>query len=212
MSSKQEQEQEKQEKEKEQFQECTICQEPVIDEIKMTCEAAHSFCFRCIVKDVETHGILKPCPNCRNGLKYILVQNYRSKNNKADISTDPFYTLKYFEDCLPILNKISNQGQKSCLISEVLLQLYVSNKKQLKFAKKHNVDEVFDIIKWSQNYQKPKVNGPAFSFTTVPITRSSDGDTAAGTRDLTDIGIDLLTSFLTNELRGSNSNSGHGSR
>jgi len=66
--------------------ECTICQETVVDEIKMTCPASHSFCFKCILKDVETNSILKPCPNCQTGLKYILILN-RSKISSFKIQT-----------------------------------------------------------------------------------------------------------------------------
>ena len=208
--------------------ECTICQEPVTDEIKMTCAASHSFCFKCILKDVETNGQLKPCPNCQTGLKYILVLN-RSKN--VNNSTEPFYTIKFFEECLPLLNKIALSGpdsEKSCLISEFTLLLYIKNKKQLKHVKQcitngSDIDDIFDLIKWIRPQGRSSLSLPQ-SFSNIlfnsgsgsgPIGPSgpigsigpndvvnNQGSTriSGNATEIAEMGAELLTNFLANEI------------
>ena len=192
---------------------CTICQDRVKDEIKMTCEASHSFCFKCILQDVETHGLLKPCPNCRNGLKFILMLN-KLKNDVVNNVSDPFYSTKYFEECLPILNKIvKDNGQKSCLISEEILLLYIKNKKQLKIAKQFNIEEVFDTIKWVKPIKSTSNRGGLIDITNIMngLQGPQQGPPQGSPQvprpvpiprpvDLTEIGTEYLTNFFINEL------------
>ena len=141
---------------------CAICTEQVIDEIRMTCEAEHPFCFKCILKDISTNNSLKPCPLCKNGSKYIMIP-YKKHLSNTDI--EPFYTIKYFKECLPILNKIVQNPIKSCLISEYTLLLYIKNKRQITLVKQqHSVDEVFDLIKWV----RPPNNAPVSS--NIPVS------------------------------------------
>ena len=130
------------------------------------------------------------------------TNNGNNGNNSNNNITDKFYTIKYFEECLPILNKIIKApDNKSCLISEEILKLYVKNKKQLKFAKQFDIDEVFDIIKWVN----PKTTFiPVSIFTTNQQDNQQDNQqqqtTGRSSTDFTEIGAELLTNFFTNEI------------
>jgi len=136
-------------------EECSICQLPIVEKISLTCPAAHSFCFKCILDYIEKHQELKSCPNCRNGLKFITLGHV--DDEETDPETDPYYTIKYFKECLPILYKIKKQ--ESYLISEYMLLLYLANKKQLELMK--NKPENFDLIKWiTPKFKKPSYQQP----------------------------------------------------
>jgi hypothetical protein len=131
--------------------ECSICYNPIIDKVFMTCSSQHPFCFKCLLQNVEANSELKSCPNCRGGDKFIML------TNETIPSGTGFYSLDYFKKSLPILQKILGDSvtANTCLISELILVCYVKNKKQLNIAHKlissgDSIDDIVPFIKWDE--------------------------------------------------------------
>jgi hypothetical protein len=154
--------------------ECSICYNKINDShVEMTCMSRHSFCFKCIIENVETHSELKPCPLCRGGSKYILLNLGQATKG----STGSFYSTDYFLESLPIINKlIKCKFTNSCLVSEEALVFYVKNKKQINMfnklvrdrkeenAEEDTIDELIDCIKWERKDEsKRSIFGSLFN-------------------------------------------------
>ncbi len=145
--------------------ECSLCNEQMIDKVSMTCTAQHSFCFKCILKNIEVNSTLKTCPNCRGGDKFIVFPNI-SPNNLG--GSNDFYSLVYFTKSLPIIQKILNYQGNSCLISENILLFYIKNKKQIDIAHKlipdYKIDDLILLIKWDKQPDLLNLASDAFGF------------------------------------------------
>ncbi len=139
--------------------ECSVCFNQIVDKIFMTCSSQHSFCFKCILQNIEANSELKSCPNCRGGDKFIMLTN--------DLNTtgaNGFYSLEYFKKSLPIMQKILGDSItiNTCLVSENILVCYVKNKKQLDIAHKlvslgESIDAIVAILKWDEKKQPGNV-------------------------------------------------------
>lgn len=128
--------------------ECSICQSELKDKINMSCGAQHEFCFECILKNVEITGELRTCPLCNGGDKFIILGV-----NQQHQHTDNYYSTYLFVKSLPIIKKIlKDKSQNTCVISEKILQFYISNKTQLEFVhtlnKDYELDEIIKYIRW----------------------------------------------------------------
>jgi len=130
--------------------ECSICYNPIVDKVSMTCSSQHTFCFKCLLKSIETNHELKSCPNCRGGDKFIMITG-----DLGSTEVNDFHTLVYFKKSLPLLQKILNDSVNvnTCLISELLLVCYVRNKKQLDIAHRllgldYKIEDIVPLIKW----------------------------------------------------------------
>jgi hypothetical protein len=176
--------------------ECAICQSDTDDPVSMTCNSQHQFCFKCILKAIETTKKMPPCPSCRGGDRYIILP---TKNISTEISENPeeyFYTTKYFKTALPTLQQIfygSGHSGNSCLIAEQLLLIYALNKKQLRIldilvSAGEKVNDVIHFIKWSFY----KENGNRVPMTTIPLTTTFES--------YVNEGVDSLSDMIFNEL------------
>ena len=132
--------------------ECSICFNPIVDKVSMTCSSQHPFCFKCLLQNVEANAELKSCPNCRGGDKFIMLTNDTTLH-----SNDSFYSLQYFKKSLPIIQKILGDivTANTCLISETILVFYVKNKKQIDAVHKlmsvgESLDTVVSVIRWDE--------------------------------------------------------------
>lgn len=154
---------------------CSVCYNPIIDKVLMTCTSQHQFCFKCLLKNVEANLELKSCPNCRGGDKFIML------TNETESEDTGFYSLKYFKKSLPILKKILGDSViNSCLISEIILVYYVKNKKQLDIAHKliidNNMDDIIPFIKWNKKRSFVEID---MTLPTLPTTPSPNEQTSA---------------------------------
>ena len=64
----------------ENLESCTICfTENISDPVYLTCEAMHKFCFKCVLKYVNTEREGKStCPNCRgSNIKFLLNSKFK---------------------------------------------------------------------------------------------------------------------------------------
>ena len=136
--------------------ECSICFNPIVDKVLMTCSTQHAFCFKCLLGIIEANSELKGCPNCRGGDKFIMLT--------TEANSSGFYSLDYFRKSLPILQKIlgDNVIANTCLVSELILVCYVKNKKQLNIAHKlissddtgrglkEVIEDIVPYIKWDE--------------------------------------------------------------
>jgi hypothetical protein len=133
---------------------CAICQGNIIDKVQMTCGAAHSYCFKCILKNIEVTKELQPCALCRGGDKVIFM--LPDNQDPLNISSEnDFYSIKYFTKSRPILNKIIGESEtSSCLLSEKILLTYLKNRKQIEITAKliecgYKLEDIYAIIKWN---------------------------------------------------------------
>ncbi len=152
-----------------QLDECSICHEIIIDKVFMTCSSQHSFCFKCILQGIELTGELKSCPNCRGpeGIekKFILLEKRYIIN--LDEDEQNFYSLNYFKKSLPVLQRLTNLSNNTCLLSEHVLSVYINNKKQLEFFYEvikigKQIDDIFNFIKWKYTHEHEYENGIEF--------------------------------------------------
>lgn len=172
---------------------CSICQENVVEPVRLTCRASHSFCFGCILDYIENNKELKNCPSCRGGGKYILLPDKDSSEENSQGSTSnevTFKSLKNFHNSLPILQKIKNIESNSCLISDDILYLYISNKDQIEL--------INEIIK------NRKENGIAVSESdTDKLIKLIRWKTSSGS--LNDLAGDMIGQFVMDNIFGSSS-------
>lgn len=149
--------------------ECTLCNLEMVDKVYTTCSAKHAFCFSCILKNIEITNEIKPCPLCRGGEKYIMIENVP---NTIQRDSDNFYSLDYFRKSIPILQKIlsdNNVSPNSCLLSEQLLVTYVKNRKQLEIAHKllvqdnYKIPDIIPLIKWYEKRGFDEIGAEIFT-------------------------------------------------
>jgi hypothetical protein len=133
---------------------CSICYSKIVDKVFMTCISQHPFCFKCLLRTVETNSELKGCPLCRGGDKYIMLTN--DNIDTQIIPVDDFYSLTYFKKSLPILQKYLGDDVtvNTCLISEIMLLCYIKNIKQLDITHKlmtlnYKIDDIIPLIRWN---------------------------------------------------------------
>jgi hypothetical protein len=125
--------------------ECSICHEEVSDRVMMTCKAAHSFCFKCILIYVEKNMALKSCPNCRGGNKFIMIPT-DNEETETETSIFDFYSLRSFKESLSILQKIKKlDSDNSCLVPESVLLLYIRNPIFDLISKTRKIYSIFSI-------------------------------------------------------------------
>lgn len=165
--------------------ECPICANDLTDQVHMTCGAKHAFCFKCILKDIETNFELRKCPTCRGGDKFLIIDF-----NNVSVS-DNFESLCYLKKSIPIIQSVL--GNNSCLISEKMLLFYIKNKKQIDIVHKliennYNLNDIVKLIKWSPSTNK--AIDDIISSTVLNIESDSLG-----------AGIEMLSAFLGNTTR-----------
>ncbi len=130
---------------------CSICFNNIVDKVSMTCQATHSFCFKCLLENIRVNKQLKSCPLCMGGDKFILMSDNYDKE-----STD-FYSINQLLKHKNIINRIMNEkdNSNSCLLSEKMLLVYILNKKQIEIYDKlissgESIDDIYNYIKWSK--------------------------------------------------------------
>ncbi len=170
--------------------ECSICFSQSVDKVSMTCSSQHSFCFKCLLQNIEANNKLKSCPNCRGGDKFImLTPNPTTSGTPITSGTNGFYSLNYFKKSLPIMQKIlkDNITINTCLISEIILICYIKNKKQLEIAHKllsleESIDSIVSIIRWDERKNLEDIGVEIFNglatngleFLGIPIHLNSE--------------------------------------
>lgn len=153
------------------LKECVLCN---IDKdknefINMTCDARHEFCFGCIIKNIEINKTNKECPLCRTKISSIIIppKSKLENFNKTDFyKEEDFYSIYFFNKCIPFLNILGNTNITNvCLIENLELTNYTKNKNELIFAvnvlksgAETDIDKLYDHINWKTDFNWSYVN------------------------------------------------------
>jgi hypothetical protein len=132
---------------------CPICKNPLEDPVNFSCDAQHTFCFKCILANSISTQSTKKCPLCKGGVDYIIFP----KNNNVNYSNSSaeFDSISYFKSCSYYLELLSGtQIKNSSLVSMNTLKLYMLNKNQLISAKRSEPfltqETIYPLYSWKQ--------------------------------------------------------------